>query len=67
MKKWVAEEYQKETKIVLGWHINKSSLSVSLPEEKFIAYTAQVKNVIKSRKIDHENLENLIERLQRAL
>ena len=66
MKKWRAEGKQEEHKIVLGWEIDTRAFVVKLPEDKHIAYTNQINQVLQAGKIEHKNLENMIGRLQRA-
>ena len=65
-KKWIAEGRQEETKTILGWRVDTRILTVSLPEEKYIAYSNQIKSRINAGKVDHKNLQNLVGRLQRA-
>ena len=66
MKKWIAEGNQEELKIVLGWSINTRLFTVSLPLDKSIAYTKQVKEILKANKSSHKNLESVIGRLERT-
>ena len=42
MEKAAIEGPAEEIKIVLGWKIDTRRLLVSLPEHKFIAWTAQI-------------------------
>ena len=64
--KMIAEGQQTETKIVLGWLINTRSFLVQLPQDKYIAYTKQIQEVIRLRKSSNDNLESIIGRLGRV-
>jgi hypothetical protein len=68
-EKMVAEEKLKakgglsETKIILGWLFNFRTLTVSLPEHKYIAWSNELKQLIRSRGTTKKQLESTIGRL----
>ena len=66
MKKWIAEGTQEERKVVLGWVIDTRLFTVSLPQEKAAAYTQQINEILKAKKINHKNLESIIGRIERT-
>ena len=65
-KKWLAEGQQAETKIVLGWFIDTRKFVVTIPQDKYILYSNQIKDILKASKVNNKNLMNLIGRLQRC-
>jgi hypothetical protein len=44
LKKFQAESRMEAIKTVLGWIINTRSLSISLPLDKYLKWTSQVKD-----------------------
>jgi hypothetical protein len=44
--KLLAEGSLSETKVILGWHFNFGTLTISLPDHNFIAWTAAIQNMI---------------------
>ena len=64
--KMIAEGQQTEVKIVLGWRINTRAFLVQLPQDKFVSYTRQLKEVIRIKKSSNDNLQSIIGRLERV-
>jgi hypothetical protein len=68
-EKMVAEDKLKaegglsETKIILGWLFNFRTLTVSLPEHKYIAWSREINQMINSRRTTKKQLESTIGRL----
>jgi hypothetical protein len=44
--KLIAETGLSETKIILGWLLNFRTMTISLPENKFIAYSRTISDMI---------------------
>ena len=65
-KKLAAEGRLEERKIVLGWMLDTRRLTISLPEHKFLAWSSQIKHIIKSRKTTAIILETVLGRLTNA-
>jgi hypothetical protein len=69
-KKMVAEDKLKaegglsETKTILGWLFNFCTLTVSLPEHKYIAWSNDLKQMIRSQRTTKKQLESTIGRLR---
>ena len=53
-KKWLAEGAQEEVKTILGWQVDTRRLVVSLPQDKYLAYSKQIQQVLSSGKTDHK-------------
>ena len=66
MKKWLAEGTQEEQKIVLGWLIDTRRFTVALPPDKAKAYTTQILEILKAKRVNHKNLESIIGRIERT-
>ena len=66
MKKWLAEGTQEEQKIVLGWLIDTRLFTVALPTDKAKAYTKQIQEILKAKRVNHKNLESIIGRIERT-
>ena len=66
LRKLAGEGQLVEQKTCLGWDINTQSLRVSLPEEKHIAWTNDIKEALASTKIKTDTLESLIGKLNHA-
>ena len=64
--KLAAEGKLEERKIVLGWLLDTRSLTISLPEHKFIAWESQIKDIIHTRKTTSRVLETVVGRLTNA-
>ncbi len=68
-EKMVAEDKLKveggmlETKVILGWLFNFRSLTVSLPEHKYIAWSREINAMIQSKRTTKKQLESTIGRL----
>ena len=52
-----------EMKTILGWLSNFRTLTVSLPEHKYIAWLNEMRQMIRSRRTTKKQLESLIGRL----
>jgi hypothetical protein len=63
LKKFAAEALPEETKVILGWLIDAWLLTVSLPQDKYLAWSKSIRNILFARKVSYSNLEELIGRL----
>ena len=63
ISKLLAEAALEEQKILLGWHLDTRRLLVSLPEEKYIAWSNMIKDVIKRGSSSFDELDSLVGRL----
>jgi hypothetical protein len=63
LKKLIAEGGLKEVQTVLGWILNTRTLLVSLPEDKFLAYSKQINNLLEKTKASFVELDILTGRL----
>jgi hypothetical protein len=63
LKKFSAEALPEETKIVLGWLIDAWALKVMLPQDKYIAWSRSIQDVLEAKRISFSDLEELIGRL----
>ena len=63
MSKLLAECRLEESKTLLGWVINTRSLHISLPQDKFIAWSNSIQDLLKKRRSNHKQLETLVGRL----
>ena len=61
--KLLAEGGLSETKVILGWLVNFQMLTVSLPDHKFIAWTAAIQKMITSKRTTSKDLETTIGRM----
>eukprot|EP00956_Cyclotella_meneghiniana_P043301 scaffold263033_cov169-Cyclotella_meneghiniana.AAC.1 len=61
--KFIAEAGAEELKIVLGWKINFRTLKIFLPENKYIAWTADFQQMIDSKRAESKKLESCIGRM----
>ena len=61
-----AEGRLEETKTLLGWFYDTRRLRISLPSNKFKAWSNQVRDLIKSRQTSFSALDTLIGRLNHA-
>jgi hypothetical protein len=64
--KLVAEGTPAELQIVLGWEINTRLLLVTLPFDKFVAWTSDIRDAIRTRTITLGELHSLVGRLNHA-
>ena len=59
-----AEGAPEEKKIVLGWILNSRTLSIHLPEHKFIAWSEQVTSFISRKSSNLKDIQSLLGRLE---
>lgn len=64
--KLAAEGRSSEIQIVLGWRINTRRLEVSLPDDKFRAWSQDVREAISRRGVSRRELESMVGRLTHA-
>jgi hypothetical protein len=55
-----AEGGLSETKVDLGWHFNFRTLTVTLPEHKFIVWLTEIHKMVDSGKTTKQDLESRI-------
>jgi hypothetical protein len=48
---------------VLGWTINTRNLRIYLPEDKYKTWTQEISNILATGKVNKNNMEKLIGRL----
>ncbi len=48
--KLIAEGGLAETKMILGWHFNFRTLTITLPKHKYIAWSCKIQQMIKTRR-----------------
>ena len=63
MHKMKAEGGLEEEKVILGWHFDTRRMLISLPDNKFIAWTKQINDILEDGRVKAEDLEVLIGRL----
>jgi len=63
LKKFEAKGRLEEVKKILDWIINTRSLSISLPDDKFKAWSSDISKMILEKKVSHQLLESTIGRL----
>jgi hypothetical protein len=61
--KLTAEGGLSETKMILGWLFNLRTLTIFLPDHKFIAWTTAIQSMITSKRTNSQNLETTIGRM----
>ena len=61
--KFEAEAGAEEVKMILGWMVNFRTLTMSLPDNKFIAWSDSIKSIMESRTVKAKELETNIGRL----
>jgi hypothetical protein len=61
--KLTAEGGLAETKVILGWHFNFRTLTVSLPEHKYIAWSGEINSMLDRGRTTKKALESTIGRL----
>jgi hypothetical protein len=64
--KLVAELGMSEQKTILGWLYDSRRLLISLPREKYIAWSNQIKDLLKRQRSNHNELKTLVGRLDHA-
>jgi hypothetical protein len=64
--KLIAEGSPAEVQVVLGWRVDTRRLRVSLPKDKFEAWTADIRKARSSGRVERKDLEQLIGRLNHA-
>jgi hypothetical protein len=52
-----------EMKVILGWHFNFRTLTVTLPKHKYIAWSQEIQQMIKTRRTTKKHLELTIGRM----
>ncbi len=68
-KKMVAEDKLTEegglaeTKVILGWHFNFRTLTITLPKHKYIEWLREIQQMIKRWHTTKKQLESLVKRL----
>ena len=61
--KLIAEGRPEEIQIVLGWRLNTRLLEISLPDDKYLAWSAEVQNLRADGNCRAKELETLVGRL----
>jgi hypothetical protein len=64
--KMLAEAAMAETKMALGWLVNTRSLQVSLPENKYLGWNANIDETLQLTFADAKALDTLLGRLNHA-
>ena len=64
MEKAAAEGPAEEIKIVLGWRIDTRRLLISLPDHKFIAWSAQIDMTLSKPTVSNKTLMSILGRLE---
>ena len=62
-KKLLAEAGPDEMKVILGWLFNFRKLTVYLPENKHVAWTRTIKDVLAANKTSYTELDTIIGRM----
>jgi hypothetical protein len=52
-----------ETKVILGWHFNFWTLTITLPEHKHIAWSTEIRKMLTNGRTSKKVLESTIRRL----
>ena len=63
LSKLTAEAALEETKILLGWKLDSQNLEISLPFDKFQAWSDSIKSILSTNKTTFKEMETLIGRL----
>jgi hypothetical protein len=63
LKKFFAEAAPEEIKIVLGWLINAWELTVALPQDKYVAWSRSIRQILAAKRVALADLEELVGRL----
>ena len=61
--KFEAESAAEELKVVLGWHFNFRGLRINLPDNKFIAWSNDIKVMLETKSSRAKELESCIGRM----
>jgi hypothetical protein len=61
--KLTAEGGLTETKVILGWHFNFRTLTITLPKHKYIAWSQEIQQMMKTRWTTKKPLELIIGRM----
>ena len=61
-----AEGTPSEMMIVLGWWLDTRKLLLQLPDDKFIAYSQEVEEILDQGKINGKDLESIIDKFVHA-
>ena len=61
--KLIAEGRPEEIQIVLGWRLNTRLLEISLPDDKYLAWSADIRKLMKVGHCPAKELETLVGRL----
>jgi hypothetical protein len=61
--KLIAEGVPMEVQIVLGWILNTRALLIALPQDKFEAWTSDIKEIVVNLKVTYGDLESTLGRL----
>jgi len=59
-----AEAYLTEILIMLGWRINTRTFTISLPDDKFISWKNQIKEMLTATSVSYKDASNLVGRLE---
>ena len=65
-EKLAAEGVPAEEQIVLGWRLNTRSLTIHLTNDKFSAWSSDIRRVLRSKRINADELASLNGRLNHA-
>ncbi len=60
--KLAAEGGSSETKIILGWHFNVRTLTITLPEHEFIAWPTESQQMISMSKTSKKFLNQQLDK-----
>jgi hypothetical protein len=66
IKKLLAEATPAERQMILGWIINTRRHLIQLPENKFLAWTCAIDEILAKKGVKHSDIEHLIGRLNHA-
>ena len=61
--KLLAKAGAEEIKIILGWILNFRTLTIALPENKYVAWKVAILEILKAGNNYFKNLEQMIGRL----
>jgi hypothetical protein len=64
--KLAAEGGSSETKMILRWHFNVRTLTISIPEHEFIAWSAESQQMISMSETSKKVLESTIRQIRHA-
>ena len=66
LPKLIAEGRPEEVQVVLGWRLNTRLLEISLPDNKYKAWTGDIHHLIRAGRCGAKGLETLVGRLNHA-